>query len=219
MSDSPAPKSKPKRRWLLILLGVLSLCIIGSAILAPFIDTDPDPAAQPEATAVAQVEDSAGDPTAEPTAPPTTPPDPTATPPPADPEAALRQTIDEALGESNRDLGRKLNLFDVRADEGSISVGWAADDNFSNDLIVGGMQLDTVEVLKAIDASGIPYEWIFIGSTFAMQDQFGNAGENEVLTLSYPKETIDRINWDNFSFSDVFDIANVYVLHPAFETD
>ena len=79
--------------------------------------------------------------------------------------------------------------------------------------------LDTVEVLKAIDESGIPYDWVYIGSTFAMQDQFGNASEMEVLTLAYSAETLDRINWDNFIFSNVFDIADTAILHPEFQGD
>lgn len=208
MDDTPKPGRSFKSNFLLLMGSIaLILCSFVTAVLVSVDAPTPTPAAQAEGTANEV---------------PATPPTPrslTNTPQPASHEAALRQTIDETLGESNRDLGRKLNLFDIREDEGSISVGWAADDNLSNDLIVTGMQLDTVEILRAIDQSGIPYHWIFIGSTFAMQDQFGNAGEIEVLTLSYPKTTIDRINWDNFSFSDVFDIANVYVLHPAFETD
>ena len=216
MSQPPTPKPRSRGRTLLIILGALFLvCAAITAVTSLFSDPNPDPAAQAESTAIAPAatDQEPAAPTDEPATEPTNPP------PPADPEQALRQAIDDALGESNRDLGRKLNLYDVRADEGSLSVGWAADDNFSTDLIVSGMKLDTVEVLKAIDASGIPYEWVFIGSTFAMQDQFGNPDEMEVLTLAYQKATIDRINWDNFTFSNVFDIADTFVLHPAFAAE
>jgi hypothetical protein len=213
---------------LLVIAGAILALLLACGLLAIiFGDSTPN---ENEVTAVTEVEPTEQlIPTDEPA--PTSEPPPTDIPPveptnqpvatesPADPETALRTALDTALGESNRDLGQKLNLFDIRSEEGSISVGWAANDNFSTNLIVGGMKLDTVEVLKAIDASSIPYEWIFIGSTFAMQDQFGNVDEMEVLTLAYKKETVDRINWDNFSFSNVFDVADTFVIHPVFQEE
>lgn len=234
MSQKPIPTDpeqavsrKPGRRTLIIgAIVLIFACGICGLITTFFGDPAPaeETAGQPEATAevVAAVEEAptdtpAPEPTDIPAPTPTTPP--VATDPPADPVAALRSTIDTALGESNRGLGRKLNLFEPGPGENTIVIGWAADDNFSTNMIVGAMQLDTVEVLKSVDQSGIVYDQVFIGSTFAMQDQFGNPSEMEVLTLAYNKETLDRINWDNFIFSNVFDIADLFILHPAFEED
>jgi hypothetical protein len=222
MTTQPKPPAKkPRFSRRTLILGVIALLFI-CGLIGTFLNPGPDSIdtslTADSATAAAFLD---REPTPEPAAP-TTAHDPTTEPtadPPADPIEALRATIDQTLGESNRDLGRKLNLFDVEAVEGSLLLGWAADDNFSADLIRGGMQLDTVEVLKAIDESGIPYDWVYIGSTFAMQDQFGNASEMEVLTLAYSAETLDRINWDNFIFSNVFDIADTFVLHPEFQGD
>lgn len=76
-------------------------------------------------------------------------------------ELTLRAAIDEALGESNRGLGRKLNLFSPGLPglvENSIIVGWAADSAASNALIREGMQRDTLTVLRAVVESGIEYE-------------------------------------------------------------
>jgi hypothetical protein len=206
----------------LLIIGIAAIAVLFACGLIALIFGDTSPTEETAESIATSVIESTIAPTAEPTIAPTTEPtiapttEPTVTVPP---DVALRATIDAALGESNRDLGQKLNLLDIRPEEGSISVGWAADDNFSTDLIVGGMKLDTVDVLKAIDASAVPYEWIFIGSTFAMQDQFGNPDEMEVLTLAYKKETVDRINWENFSFTNVFDIADTFVLHPAFQEE
>ena len=211
--NTPNPPAKKRRRRIFLILGAVVLLFACAIIASLFRDPAPDepadladqpaPTDAPAATAVPQ-------PTDAPAPAPTTP---------ADPVEALRAAIDTALGESNRDLGRKLTTFDVRPDERTISVGWAADDNFSTGLIRSGLQLDTVAILKAIDAGNVPYDWVFLGATFALQDQSGNASEADVLTLAYKAATLDGINWDNFNRANVFDIADTFVLRPALQGD
>lgn len=124
--------------------------------------------------------------------------------------------IDEGLGELNRGNGRrKMTDINYREDEGSIEVTWAADDNFSNGLIVAGIQSDAAAVLRAIDESGVDYERVFLAATFAVQDAAGHASESEVMLASYDRSTIERINWSNFLATEVFDIALNYNIAPV----
>lgn len=124
--------------------------------------------------------------------------------------------IDAGLGELNRGNGRrKMTDINYREDEGSISVTWAADDHFSNSLIVTSIQSDAAAVLRAIDESGVEYERVFLAATFALQDASGNASESEVMLASYDRETIERINWGSFLATEVFDIAMNYQVSPV----
>ena len=123
--------------------------------------------------------------------------------------------IDGALGESNRGNRRKMTDINYREGEDTIEVTWAADDNFSSGFIVTGIQSDAAAVLRAIDESGVEYERVFLAATFALRDAAGNDSEEEVMLASFDRETIERINWDNFLATDVFELAINYNLAPV----
>lgn len=123
--------------------------------------------------------------------------------------------IDGALGESNRGNRRKMTNINYREGEETISVTWAADDNFSSGFIVTGIQGDAAAVLRAIDESGVAYEQVFLAATFAVRDAAGNDSEEEVMLASFDRETIERINWENFLATDVFELALNYNIAPA----
>jgi hypothetical protein len=52
--------------------------------------------------------------------------------------------------------------------------------------------------------------------TFSMQDIYGNVSEMVVIRASYLKETIQKINWDNFLNENIFTIADSSYVHPDF---
>lgn len=134
-------------------------------------------------------------------------------------ELTLRATIDEALGESNRSLGRKLNLFSPGLPgliENSIIIGWAANDADSNALIREGMERDTLTVLRAVVESGIGYDAVLIGSTYPVTNQqFNITDEMEVLTLNYSRDALNGIDWENITSSEVFEVADLFILDPT----
>ena len=52
---------------------------------------------------------------------------------------------------------------------------------------------------------------------FVLVDNFGNKSEDIVLTLTYSRATMDKINWDNFLYTKIFDIADQSFFHPALQ--
>jgi hypothetical protein len=59
---------------------------------------------------------------------------------------------------------------------------------------------------------------VLVGS-HPLVDQLGNAEEREVILATYPRTTVEAINFDNFLSDDVWAIAeqsSLYV-HPAFQ--
>jgi len=47
-------------------------------------------------------------------------------------------------------------------------------------------------------------------------DNLGNTSEEIVVWATYPADTVSKINWDNFLFKNVYDIASSHKFHPAF---
>ncbi|MFD5853887.1 hypothetical protein ACFWGC_27615 [Cytobacillus pseudoceanisediminis] len=136
------------------------------------------------------------------------------------PENVLKKAVVKALGKkSNRDLD-KVTKVSVNEQSGAVTVQFAGDDNFSEKMIVSGIKMDIEKVLEAVRKSKINYKELNISVTFSMVDKLGNAKESEVVSLVYYKETIDKINFDNFLYDNVFDITDIPpFIHPAFRVD
>lgn len=151
-------------------------------------------------------------PTQTPLPSPTIPP--TATLAPLD---ALKFQIETALGESNRNVPR-LTSFDWTESDKVLMIRWAVNDNLGTDLILIGVQTDVTDMLQIIAQSGLlpDYQFVNFVGTFPLQDAFGNVSEERIVTATYDKATVDKINWENFQYPNIFTIADFASLHPEF---
>jgi len=125
-----------------------------------------------------------------------------------EPKAALQLEITQVLGTSNRNSQR---LTDIKYSEfvaGDITVYWTINDNLTKDLIIFGAKKDAKDILKTIHFSGVDFTYATLIGTFAFQDAYGNAAENEALNLTFSKPTVDKINWDNFITDNIILIAD-----------
>ena len=151
---------------------------------------------------------------------PTNTPAPTETPAPTStplsPDAALLVAIESALGSCNRDVPR-ISAYELD-DKGIILVVWAINDNLSGKMITRGAMMDIVDILQAIDGSGVDYTRADLLGTFSMVDKYGEVDEHIVVNTMYSRETIDLINWEGFLTDNVYVVADeVYRIHPEFE--
>lgn len=135
----------------------------------------------------------------------------TPTPPVA---PGLRGAIETALGEGNRPVERVARFAESGGATGQVYAKFAINDNFSQDMIVGGAQLDCTAILKAIAQSGASYGSVRIVGTFPLKDAFGNVAETEVVQLDFDAATVQKINWANFSYRDIYAVADTAVVHP-----
>jgi len=128
----------------------------------------------------------------------------------------LRLQIEASLGNGNRDIAR-LTAFDWSETDQTLIIKWAINDNLSSHLIMVGIQKDVTDMLNVISQSGLlpNYQFITFVGTFPLSDTFGNVAEERVVTASYDKTTVDKINWDGFQYPDVFAIADLVNIHPA----
>jgi hypothetical protein len=194
------------------LLILCCLCSVPIAILNPSTPThqanNTSSAAEVPSTPVATQ-------TEKPTEIPTNTPLPSATP---EPFEYLKRLVAEALGTSNRDVPR-LTDFSWDADRSEIAVTFAAQDDFTEDMIKRGIQIDIVNILRTIQKSNtpIPYKSIVVVATFPLVDVYGNTKESNVVIATYARENLDKVNWDNFLTDNIYKIANQdsLFIHPA----
>lgn len=181
-----------KRPGILILLigGVLGLCLCVMVAVVFFGDVDEPQVAVAQNTAV---------------------PEPTESVPTLAPNDKLLSDLLDKLGKNNRDIVR-ISEFLVGSE---ITIVWSLNDNLSDDFIRRGAMLDIVNMLEVIEASSVPYDSVFFSGTFLLADEFGNNSESIVVRVWYSRETINKINFANFLTDNIYNIADVYWLHPV----
>lgn len=133
------------------------------------------------------------------------------------PQQKLENAVTSAIGE-NSDRGDKKKLTNLTIDAtGNIIVQFKIDDNFTKNLIALGTEDDIVKILKAIKNSGVDFKTLTVHATFSMQDKYGNPSESTVINIGYTKETVYKINFDNFNRKNVYSVAdNKVLIHPDF---
>jgi hypothetical protein len=136
------------------------------------------------------------------------------TPSPDTPQDELQAAVEGGLGSSNRDVTR---VSEARVFAGRVSVVWAINDNLSEGLVKDTARLEATEILEAIQGSGITYDEVSIEGTFSLVDQLGNESEEVVVRGTWERSLIDQINFENFAFKNVFEIAGEAYVHPAFQ--
>ncbi len=202
MTTQPAPK---KKRSFITTIGIflIALCCICSAIGA--ISNQINPPNQIAQSPYPSIE-------VQPTEY-SSPLPPTETLVPID---ELRARIITSLGDGNRDIPR-LTAFDWSETDKSLIIEWTINDNFTSNMIMVGIQTDITDMLKIISQSGLlpDYQFVTFVGTFSLRDSFGNTSEERVVTASYNKSTVDKINWPNFLYTDIFTIADLQNINPV----
>ncbi|SCN38280.1 Protein of unknown function [Bacillus cytotoxicus] len=88
-------------------------------------------------------------------------------------------------------------------------------ENLTNNMTKKGMWMDTVDILKNLSNEKEISEIVFF-YTFPMVDPYGNKKKDTVMKITLNRETLDKINFDNFLFDNLPKIADQYWEHPAF---
>ena len=204
-------KKKISTKTIIIIVLVLFILCVACAIVTTLFPTTTETVASPtnseEAVVVAPPTEIP------PTVEPTAAPEPTSLPE-LSPEERVESSIRDALGDLNRD-GERINKISIA--DGKIYVKWAINDNLTEGFIKRGVMMDIVDILQAVSNSGYPYTLVTVEGTFPMVDTYGNTSEDNVVMADYSKETVDQINWDGFLTENVYDIAGLFWLHPAFQ--
>jgi len=213
-----APK-KDWRHWalLLVVLGLLGRCSERTP------QTSAPAKTVSEGTATIPLATSTRVPTRAPSATPE-PPTPIID---ANDRTAIRleRIVYSTLERNNSDGKPRLvgieALFGATPDiDGHRLIRIRANRNITNNLMVGGMLIDAVELFARIAENDVMEELdsVTIMFTLPMVDKYGNAVEADVNRIQLTTDTMRRINWERFKNGGhrrLVDAADQYVLNPA----
>ncbi len=137
-------------------------------------------------------------------------------------------TVDEYLGSMvNEIMGETTNMEKVTlikvsdGDEGIKDIALNANDNLTTKMIVGGMLMDAADYFEAIsqDEEVMQLKAISLIYEMTLVDKYGNEEDYPVHIMTLSTETISKINWDNFLYDNLPEIADTYFLHPALQPE
>lgn len=131
------------------------------------------------------------------------------------PEKYAVQALHKVFGETNSfDDNDSISRIIYDKNKQSLYIEVFGHDNIFSGLIKDGMIIDTSEFLEDIkDYDKI--KDININILFPMVDKFGNSENVIVMKFKLTAETRNKINWENFDYNNLPDIADDYFAHPA----
>ena len=123
------------------------------------------------------------------------------------------------IGESNRDVPR---IGEAKQNLDVVDIQWAINDNLTKNMIQTSAQMDAAKLLYVIHETISDYSLVNLTGTFPMTDLYGNTSELPVVYLTFTKDTVERINWDDkyweyTLFKNIYKIADHAKIHPEFE--
>ncbi|MEK3887322.1 hypothetical protein [Bacillus sp. FSL K6-3431] len=137
-------------------------------------------------------------------------------------EKSKELTLDEKVSEIiHAELGEKANTkkpriekVDVYADV--VNIWLNADENLSVNMTRKNMWRDTFDLLEELAAINDVELYSFIWK-FPLVDTKGNKTDAKVMSLDFPRETFEDIDFENVDYNNAPDIADNYFVHKALE--
>jgi len=135
--------------------------------------------------------------------------------------SVIEKAIEEVVGTTNNMDSNSISELNVNDNFGTDEEGdkiilatLNASDNLTQNMIKGGILLDSVGVFKNLfeidGVSEVALKW-----DFPLVDQYGNKELGTIVKITLDKEIADKINWENFNKDNLTNIAKVYWEHPA----
>jgi hypothetical protein len=97
-----------------------------------------------------------------------------------------------------------------------VTARYKIGESLTKGLTKDGARIDTENILKYIKAAYPNLTEVHVFGTADMVDQYGNTSDDQVVTLTYSRATMDKINFNNVLFQNIWNIADDSWVHPAF---
>lgn len=108
----------------------------------------------------------------------------------------------------------KVNEVSYNKESGALSIKAIGKDNLSNSWIKDGIMIGIVDTAeqtsKLNDVNSLEFDILL-----PLVDQYGNEKDGSVVKVTLNKETLQKINFDNFKIDNLKNIADSYWEHPA----
>jgi hypothetical protein len=129
----------------------------------------------------------------------------------------LEYQVNKVMGETTNT--KKPTFISVTDGDNNIKVITVnANDNLSADWIRTGMLSKAKDYFKEVIAHDEVQELYAVSLVyyFTLVDQLGNENERVVMIIDVTLETLNKINWSNFTYDNLPNVALTYYQHPAF---
>lgn len=127
----------------------------------------------------------------------------------------IKKIVTDELGKKNN--LKKNTIKDVQyvaSDKGAI-IALNANENLTTNMTKKGMWKDSKDILQPLSkVNGL--DIIIIHWYFPLVDTYGNEKDGIVMSFEINKETLNKINWDNFLTDNIPNVVNNYFEHQAF---
>lgn len=107
-----------------------------------------------------------------------------------------------------------VELVKFNEDNGFLLIKGKGKENISNDYTVKGFKMSIFNIMNKIHEQK-DIKTLAFNITYPLVDKYGNSSEQIVLKVEFSRSTLDKINYDNFDFNNIEDIADSYWEHQA----
>ncbi|MBM7644061.1 hypothetical protein JOD45_000252 [Scopulibacillus daqui] len=128
----------------------------------------------------------------------------------------ISESVHKGFGNKNS-FNKKDSIIEINYNDNNnfLLIKVFGKDNLSKNMIKKGMWMSISKTLKDLK-DNTKFDKIAFNIVFPMQDQYGNASNNIVMKATFDRDTLDKINWENFMFENIPNVANEYWEHPSF---
>lgn len=129
-------------------------------------------------------------------------------------EKDVKSIVVEHLGETNNMKKDRINSIVVSEEDNGVLINLNASENFTVNMTKKGMWMDTIEILEPLHNLN-KFDIILVNWYLPLVDTYGNESDSLVMSIDMNKETLDKINWENFLTDNLPNVADHYHNHPA----
>ncbi len=126
-----------------------------------------------------------------------------------EPELTTEEKIEEAAKEV---FGDNLNEFEYQSDSNHYNITTETA-GLSKNMDKNSANVNTTEFLEKIE--GEDFSTIYIEYQAEFVDDYGETSKDRAIVYDISKETVEKINFENFIIDKMPDVADNYWEHPA----
>ncbi len=133
------------------------------------------------------------------------------------PKEKVVKIVTDKLGKTNnskKDRIVEADVFEPGDGTRNIILTMNASENLTNNFIKRSMWMDSVDILEPLSKTeglkNISIEWLY-----PLTDQYGNTEDKRIMMLNISKETLDKINWEDFNNENLPNVSTEYFEHPT----
>jgi len=127
----------------------------------------------------------------------------------------MKKIITDKLGKKNNLKKNTINDIQYVAEDKGAIIAVNANENLTKNMTKKGIWMDSKKILQPLSKlDGL--DIIIIHWYYPLVDTYGNEKDGIVMSFEINKETLNKINWDNFLTDNIPNVVSNYSEHQAF---